>query len=141
MKGERTNMRNVDRIKELEREIGRREKKILDQARELEAAGKELEEFRAGSLEVQRLVDALLVVVAMDAGDQAGDQDSGERIGWRMTIPGFDVEEINARYEVHARREGEFYVVGVTEREETPIGVAPSSVSPSGCHLPPEGKA
>lgn len=51
-----------------------------------------------------------------DDEDQAEDPDTGRPLGWRMTIPGFDVEEIDRRYEVHARREGEVYVIGVSEK-------------------------
>ena len=135
-------MRNVDRVRELEREVGRRDKKILDQGRELEELRREAAALRKGSGEVQRAVDALLAVVTREKGEQAEDPDTGRQLGWRMAIPAFDVEEINRRYEVHARRDGEFYVIGVAEREGTPLAEAPSSVSPSGCHLPPvRGKA
>lgn len=109
-------MRNVDRIREMEKEIGRRDKKILDQGRELEELRREAAALRKGSAEVQRLVDALLATVVMSCGERATDPDSGEELGWRLQVPGFDVGETLGRYEVHTRRSKEGYVIGVAEQ-------------------------
>lgn len=110
-------MRNADRIRELEKEIGRRDKKILDQSRELEELRKEAAVLRKGSSEVQRAVDAILATVTLQYGVRAVDPDSGEDIGWRLAVPGFDVAGTLKRYEVHARRGEDGYMVGVAERK------------------------
>lgn len=113
-------VRNVDKIKQLEHEIGRRDKKISDQAKELEKLNRQLEQARAGSMEVQAVVDATLTAVVLARGVDAEDPDKpGTVLGKRMEIPAFNVKEMREKYEIHARRDekGGLYVLGVVPRE------------------------
>lgn len=112
--------RNVDRIKELEHELGRLQKKVADQALEAKLQREELEEALAGNRESQILVDALLTALALQYGERAADPDVPDSyLGWRLKVKAFKASDLHARYEVHARRDlaGD-YVVGVMEREK-----------------------
>lgn len=111
-------MRNVDKIKRLNHELGRYQKKVLDQAKELEALRRSLEAANHGSQETQMLVDALLTCITLAYGEEAKDPDNGEQIGHRLTVPVFSVEEVRSKYEIHARRDEKngTYILGVIER-------------------------
>lgn len=112
--------RNTDKIKRLEHELGRFQKKVTDQALEMKLLREELETALAGNREAQILVDALLAALALQYGERAADPDQPESfLGWRLSVKAFNAAELHARYEVHARRSltGD-YVVGVMERQK-----------------------
>ena len=113
-------MRNIDRVKTMEKELGRYRKKVADQSKEIQGLRKELEEMIAGNRETQMLVNALLGQLALRYGEAVQDPDSGETIGTRLRLSMFDVKETLDRYEVHARRDEkeQEYVIGVAPREE-----------------------
>lgn len=112
--------RNVDKIKRLEHELGRYRKKVRDQANELELLRDELEAADYGNRETQALVDALMTAVVLAHGDKATDPDTGEQLGYNLSVPMFSVEEMREKYEIHARadREDGTYTLGVIEREK-----------------------
>ena len=59
----------------------------------------------------------ILTALALHLGERAEDPDTGEALGWRLTVPGFDLAETEEKYEVRARRDsGGGYVVGVLEK-------------------------
>lgn len=112
--------RNIDKIKRLEREIGRWKKKVRDQGKELEKAKAFEAKYAAGIQETNRLVDGILAQVAVTMGERAKDPDTGEAIGWRLTLPGMDIAKATEKYEVRARRDEKGgYTIGVTERESS----------------------
>ena len=112
-------MRNVDKIKNLEKELGRYRKKVADQEKMVQMLRKNLEAMHAGSTEIQRGVDAILGQTALTYGVSARDEESGDELGYRLEIPMFSVDEVLARYEVRARRDTEkdLYIIGVVPRE------------------------
>ena len=113
--------RNVDRIRELEHELGRYQKKVADQAKEAVRLRGELGQAYAGGVEAQRAMDAVLIQTAVAYGQPVNDEETGEKLGWRLWLPSPNVEEIHARYEIHARRaeaEGA-YIIGVAPRTGT----------------------
>lgn len=103
----------------LARELGRYRKKTADQERELTVLRERLGEADQAAAELCRAVDAILIQTALTYGQEALDEESGEKLGVRLTLPEYRVEEMLARYEVRARpdRQAGTYVVGVAARE------------------------
>lgn len=56
--------------------------------------------------------------MAIAYGEDAVDPDTGAVIGKRLMLPKFDARETYRRYEVHARRDGENYIIGVGLRDD-----------------------
>ncbi|MEA4932594.1 MAG: hypothetical protein VB071_03255 [Lawsonibacter sp.] len=112
--------RNVDKIKRLEHELGRYQKKVADQGKELQTLQDALEEANVGNQQTQAAVDAVLTAVVLEHGVVAEDPDTGAAMGWRLEVPLFDVRVMRETYEIHARRDktAGTYVLGVTKREE-----------------------
>lgn len=112
-------MRNVDRIKNLEKELGRYRKKVSDQQQEINTLRRRLDEAMEGAMETNRALDAILARAAVKYGERARDEDTGKELGWRLTLPWFSVAGTLERYEVRARRDerAQEYIVGVMERE------------------------
>lgn len=109
--------RNVDKIKHLEKELGRWQKKAADQREELEQLRQREADAREGVRQTGRLLDGILCALAIDVGERATDPDTGEALGWRLVLSGFALEELEEKYEVHTRRDGEGrYVIGVAEK-------------------------
>lgn len=114
--------RNVDKIKRLEKEIGRYKKKVADQAKENEKLRQSLKLAHDGNAQTQRAVDALMAQVAITYGEVVTDEETGEKLGYSLSLPAFSVDETLAEFEVRARRDVEKnqYVVGVVPREIRP---------------------
>jgi hypothetical protein len=114
-KGSKTmSMRNRDKIKQLEHELGRYEKRCGDRMK----LNAQLSRRAAGVAEISIATDALLAQVAITYGEDAVDPDTGAAIGKRLTLPKFDARETYRKYEVHARRDGEQYIIGVGLRDD-----------------------
>lgn len=113
-------MRNIDEIKRLKKELGRYQKKVADQAKENEKLRQSLKLAYDGNAQTQRAVDALMAQAAITCGKEVTDEESGEKLGYSLSLPLFQVGHILSRYEVHARRDKEkdLYVVGVVPRED-----------------------
>lgn len=111
-------IRNVDKIKDLEKELGRYRKKVADQKKEIDALRKQLVVAIEGSSETNKAVDAILIIVALKYGDPIEDDDTGEEIGFRLSLPMFSVSETLEKYEIRTRRDEttQEYIVGVMER-------------------------
>lgn len=112
-------MRNIDKIKRLEKEIGRYQKKVADQDKENTALRKRLQDFVAGNSEVNMQVDAILAQVSIIYGEDGKDPDTGEIIGRRLVLPLVDLRDVYSRYEVRARKDeaAQQYIIGVVPRE------------------------
>lgn len=109
--------RNVDKIKRLEKELGRWQRKAADQREKLEQLRQREADAREGVRQTGRLLDGILCALAIDVGERATDPDTGEALGWRLVLSGFALEELEEKYEVHTRRDGEGrYVIGVAEK-------------------------
>ena len=106
--------RNRDKIKQLERELGCYEKRCGD----LMKLNAQLSKRASGVAEISIATDALLAQVAIAYGEDAVDPDTGAVIGKRLTLPKFDARETYRKYEVHARRDGEQYIIGVGLRDD-----------------------
>lgn len=112
-------MRNVDKIKGLEKEMGRYRKKVEDQQKEIFGLRKQLVVTIEGYSEANKAVDAILAQAALKYGERARDEDTSEELGWRLKIPMFSVSETLEKYEVRTRRDErtQEYIVGVMERK------------------------
>ena len=111
-------MKNVDKIKSLEHEIGRYQKKVADQQSEIDRLTKELQTADDGAKQVNQLVDAVLAACAVQYGQEIVDdmEESstyGQKIGWNILL---DVSDLD-KYEVKTIRKDGKYSVGVIERE------------------------
>lgn len=114
-------MRNTDKIRELEKELGRYRKKVADQNKAIGDLEKRLEGAAAANIEVHKAIDAILAQAAVRYGERVRDDETGEEVGWRMVVPVFSVDDTLGQYEVRTRKDeaaGE-YIVGVMERRET----------------------
>lgn len=109
-------MRNRDRVQELERELGRYQKKVGD----LQKQNARLAKEALGIHEMSIGIDAWMAQVAMKYGEETKDPETGEKTGWRLFVPLFDARETCGKYEVHTWKIGEGgnaqYVTGVGER-------------------------
>ena len=96
------------------------QRKIADQKKKIDILKEELDKHQRGSLEIQRMIDALLSTVAIHHGEKAFDDDGKKEIGWRLEIPLFDVDSTLREYEIHARKDTDrgTYVIGVAHREK-----------------------
>lgn len=106
--------RNRDKIKKLKRELGRYEKRCGD----LMKLNAQLSKRASGVAEISIATDALLAQVAITYGEDVIDEETGLTIGMRLTLPKFDVRKVYRQYEVHARRDGENYIIGVGLRDD-----------------------
>lgn len=110
--------RNRDKIKQLEHELGRYEKRCGD----LMKLNAQLSRRASGVAEISIATDALLAQVAIAYGEDAVDPDTGAVIGKRLTLPKFDARETYRKHEVHARSDGENYIIGVGLRDDPADG-------------------
>ena len=110
-------MRNVDRIKALEHELGRYRKKVADQQKELDRLNEQVRTQAEGADQVGILVDAILAATASRYGTVV-EHDDGNVIGFRLELADFELERMRKRWKVSAQRRGSSYVVGVMERED-----------------------
>lgn len=106
--------RNRDKVKNLEHELGRYQKKVG----ELMKLNAQLSRRAEGVTEISMATDALLAQVALTYGEDVIDEDTGLPIGMRLTLPKFDVRETYRQYEVHARRDDGSYIIGVGLRND-----------------------
>lgn len=93
----------------------RYEDKIRRQKDEIARLTGALQEAEQGTAAINLALDAILAAAAMEYG--AEQEEEGKRLGWQLSLQIPNVKEVAARYEVHARREGERYIIGVAERE------------------------
>lgn len=98
-------MRNVDRIKALEQELGRTRRRLADKE-------KKLEEAMAGNRQTQAAVDALFTAAVLAWG-----QEEAGGTSRRLELPAFSVEEMGRRYTLQVRREGAGYILQAGERK------------------------
>lgn len=106
--------RNRDKVKRLEHELGRYQKKVG----ELMKLNAQFSKRASGVAEISIATDALLAQVAIAYGEDAVDPDTGAVIGKRLMLLKFDARETYRKYEVHARRDGENYIIGVGLRDD-----------------------
>ncbi len=107
-------MKDTSGRRNLEREKGRLEKKVEDQARELKKLKERLGQTQRGAVQLQAAVDALLTAVTLNFGEKTGAE------GRRLELPGFSAAELNQKYELRAQRgaEAKGYVLTALSRKE-----------------------
>ncbi len=106
-------MRSVEEIRNLRKELGRREERLKDREEEMKKLREQLEGERAGGRELRQAADALLTAAVLAWGEET----QGEK---RLTLPRFGVGEMQEGYILHARRDpaGEDYILSVRPRGE-----------------------
>ena len=100
---------------DLAKEIGRWKKKVSDQQKEIAVLKDEISRMSNGVAELNRLTDALLVVMAKEYGTF-----NQEAEGWTLSLPVFDIHEVIEKFEVKSRKDenDHCYYIGVLPREE-----------------------
>lgn len=109
-------MRNVDRIKQLNHELGRYKKKVADQDSRIRELEEQVVDREEGANQVACLVDAVLAAVASSYGTAVMDDDD-TIIGYRLELEGFDLERMRELWQVSAQRQGDTYTIVVMARE------------------------
>ena len=115
----KANMRNRDKIKVLEKELGRYRKKVFDQSRELERYKRRCDIHDEAILQLNASLDAILIQCALKYGRE--EREEGKVLGHRLELPIVDVQNLHHRYEIRARKDEETfrYIIGVVPREES----------------------
>ena len=113
-------MRNVDKIKQLQHELGRYEKKVADQAKEIARLQEKDRDAGAGLTGLSRSMDATLACVALKYGEVVKDEETSEVLGYRLELGKFDIEQTLAQYTVHTgwNEDKTGYTVGVMAKEK-----------------------
>lgn len=103
-------MRNIDRIKGMERQAAAMRETIRRQRQELEA-------LRKGVAEVSRAADSVLAALAERYGE--AEQEEGKTLGWRLLCPIDSVAQALEHMEVRCRRDEEqgMYIIGAVHRQ------------------------
>lgn len=109
-------MTNKQKIREMEKELGRWKKHCEDLSKSNEKLLSERERVRMCS----GMLDAVMIQTALAYGADAVDPDSGKVIGKRLALPEIDIRALTAKYELHARkdRETKEYIIGVGLRDD-----------------------
>lgn len=101
------------------KELGRWQKKVKDQMRQIEALKQRLAAADAGAMEMNNVLMAILSQVAVRYGQPEPDPENpAAPLGWRLELPMLDVAETLGKYEQHARRDTVkgLYIIGVVPR-------------------------
>lgn len=109
-------MTNRQKIKELEKELGRWKKHCEDLTKSNAKLIGEREKVQMCSASL----DAVMIQTALAYGVDAVDPDSGKVIGKRLALPEIDIRALMEKYELHARKDrntGE-YIIGVGLRDD-----------------------
>ena len=103
--------RNIDKIKELEYELGRWRKKAAEQQEQIKQLKSETEDAWDALRDINYAADSVLCNVALKFGEQ-------EDGGYKISIPMPSVSDIMREYDVSTGRdkEGESYVVFVKKK-------------------------
>ena len=110
-------MRNVDKIKDLEHEMGRYRKKVNDQSIQIADLEAKIRAYEEGARQTGTLVDAILAAVASKYGVVARDE-SQEVIGYRLELDDFAVDRMMDRFQVNSPKRGTQYIIGAMLKEE-----------------------
>lgn len=102
--------RTADKVRRLEHELGRYEKKIADQGKELARVTAERDAGRAGLVEISRAVDALCIDVCLKFGAEVGAGVS------EVLLPAVSTDLLR-RYELEARSQNDTYCLRATRKE------------------------
>lgn len=110
-------MKNADKIKQQQKELGRYMKKVGDMQKEEAKLKAELQTAYDATLEMQTAMDAILSVLAKKYGTE--EKEDGNVIGWRIELPCDDIRQslANTRVVTQKREEENMYIVGVFPKE------------------------
>ena len=109
-------MRNIDKIKDLEHELGRYRKKINDQSIQMADLEAKVRLFEEGARQTNVLVDALMAAVAQKYGIVVRGEDD-EAIGYRLELDDFAVDRMMDRFQVSSQKRGTQYIIGAMLKE------------------------
>ncbi len=106
-------MRNVDKIKTLEKELGRYQKKVADQQKEVMGLRAELELAMEGTKELNTVVDAIMAEITVAHGTVL------EEGVWELVIPLVSIRRNSRDYHVMARvsEDNDSYTLRVIRKE------------------------
>lgn len=120
------------------KELGRWQKKVKDQGRQIEALKQRLAAADAGAMEMNNVLTAILSQVAVRYGQPEPDPENpASPLGWRLELPMLDVAETLGKYEQHARRDTAkgLYIIGVVPRRDgEPLASGKAAGNEAGPH-------
>ena len=93
-------MRNADKIKQLEKELGRYQKKVADQQKELREWKKKWEDLHESSKALSVAMDMNMAYLCEKYGEKKLDED-GSFLAYVLKIDGKALASAWERYEVH----------------------------------------
>lgn len=108
-------MRNRDRIKQLEHELGRYQKKVGDQGKEINALKKQVAVFEIGAGQTHHAVNMVMARVCQTFGAEVLDEDNeNAHIGYRVSFQK-PSEDLLKQYTVRTNmsEDGESFVIGL----------------------------
>ena len=102
--------RNIDKIKDQERELVRYRKKVMEQHKEISRLHSNIEIFQGGLREMNKSADALCTAVALKFGAEVG-------LGaFEAVLPEIRVEELLRDYTLSVSPKDGMYIIRVEER-------------------------
>lgn len=109
-------MRNIDKIKDLEHELGRYRKKVNDQSIQIADLEAKIRLYEEGARQTNTLVDAIMAAVANKYGIVVRDE-AEEVIGYRLELDDFAVDRMMDRFQVNSQKRGTQYIIGAMLKE------------------------
>lgn len=108
--------RNVDKIKRLEYELGRWQKKVAEQQAEIDTLRKERQTSASGLRQLNRAADALAGAMAVAYGEEAPEGT------YTIRLPAFSLEGMGINFTVHASKDFETgeYVIKAMQNPPAP---------------------
>ena len=109
-------MRNIDKIKDLEHEMGRYRKKVNDQSIQIADLEAKIRLYEEGARQTNTLVDAIMAAVANKYGIVVRGE-AEEVIGYRLELDDFAVDRMMDRFQVNSQKRGTQYIIGAMLKE------------------------
>lgn len=112
-------MKKSEEIKKLKHELGRYQKKVGDQSRELIALRKQVTVYEVGAEQTHHAVNLIMARVCQTFGEEVLDEDNGNaHIGYRMVMEK-PSEELLEGYDIRTeQKEDGTITVGLVRKEE-----------------------
>lgn len=98
-------MTKKGKIKKLQYELGRYEKKVGEQAKIIRRMQRDLDDAGQGAVQMMQYADCVCIQTALSYGER--EIEDGQVIGYRLELPRFSIQELRKRYEIRCRHDEE----------------------------------
>lgn len=110
-------MTKREEIKALKHELGRYQKKVGDQAKQIVTITREKNDAERNFLAVNHANNLVLIELAEKYGVKVTDDDSGDCIGYRLQFPVPSVD-LDRKYDMRVEKKDGMFTVGIVLKEE-----------------------